>query len=741
MLLNIRNTLHTIVSKTLPVALFLCMLASCSTTRSLQEGEYRLAKNTVNVTNGKNSDAKDVQSYIKQKPNPSFAFGWNPFLVVYNWAGRYDNNFLDRLCHKIGTPPVVYDPAQVDESIENIKNHLEYIGYYDSKVDSDVQVDGKKVKVEYNVTLGKRYKISTIGYSVPDGEFRQDFSADSANITIKPGDYLSESNLEKETERSAAYFRRHGYYGFTKNFYSFTADTLAGNDTCYLQMTINNYTRNETPENARPLVKYKIGDVTISHDKDLKFNEKVLKNMNTLRPGALYDERDVNNTYARLSALKLFSGVNMQLTPRDSEYVDCDISLTQSRMQGFKVNLEASTNSSGLIGISPQFSYFHKNIFRGGQWLNLSFLGNFQFKANDRSIHSNELGVTANLSFPEFLGLPNSMFQGALIPRTEINASYNYQSRPEYTRNMISSSFGYTGSVKNFYYQFEPLRAKIVKLNHLDPNFYETLINNIFLRDAYQDHFDAGTSITAYYTTTSDLNPKVSFRYIRAQIDVSGNVMSLFNNAMGKDEYGHHLVWGTPYSQYFRTEITLGNTFVFGANDRQALAMRLQGGIGKAYGNSQSLPLERQFYCGGANSMRGWQARDLGPGRMKSNEMFSIPSQTGDMKLEANLEYRFPMFWKLYGALFTDVGNIWTVRQDESDELGLAKFSMKNFGKSLAANWGLGVRVDLNFLILRIDMGIKMHDPSLEKGERWFGPDRWFSKDGFAVHFGVGYPF
>ncbi len=680
---------------------FVLAVSSCSTTRSLQEGEYRLAKNTVNVTNGKNADTKDVQSYIKQKPNPSLVFGWNPFLVIYNWAGRYDNNFLDRFCHKIGTPPVVYDPTQLDESIENICKHLEYIGYYDSKVNSDVEVSGRKVKVKYNVTLGKRYKISTIQYSIPEGEFRQDFSADSVNIMIKPGDYLSESNLEKETERSAAYFRRHGYYGFTKNFYSFTADTLARNDTCGLLMTINNYTRNETPENARPLVKYKIGDVTISHDKDLKFNEKVLRNMNTLRPGALYDERDVNNTYARLSALRIFSGVNMQLTPRDSEYVDCAISLTQSKTQGFKVNLEGSTNSSGLIGISPQFSYFHKNIFRGGQWLNLGFLGNFQFKSNDRKVHSNELGVTANLSFPEFLGLPNSMFKGALIPRTEINTSYNYQSRPEYTRNMISGSFGYSGSLKNFYYQFEPLRAKIVKLYHLDTDFYETLKNNLFLRDAYQDHFDAGSSLTAYYTTCSDLNPKVSYRYVRFQFDVSGNVMSLFNGGMSKDAYGHHLIWGTPYSQYVRAELTLGNTFVFGGSERQSIAMRFLGGIGKAYGNSQSLPLERQFYSGGANSMRGWQARDLGPGRMKGNKMFSIPSQTGDMKLEANLEYRFPMFWKLYGALFTDVGNIWTIREEESEDWNLAKFSMKNFGKSLAANWGLGVRVDLNFLMRR----------------------------------------
>lgn len=727
----------------LPAAFFLCALASCSTTRSLQEGEYRLAKNKVVVTSEKGFNATNLDSYIKQKPNSSLAFGWNPFLIVYNWAGRHDNNFLDRLCHKIGTPPVVYDPAMVDESVESIRNHLEYIGWYDSDVTSDVEVDGRKVKVTYNIKPGKRYRIGNISYSVPEGEFQNDFSADSANISIRKGDWLSEEALQKETERSSAYFRRHGYFGFTKNFYTFEADTLSGGDTCSLSMTINEYTRNESPENARPLVKYKIGDVTISHDKDLKFNEKVLRNMNTLTPGKIYDEKDVNNTYSRLSALRLFSGVNIQLNPRDSQYVDCDISLTQSRMQGLKFNLEASTNSNGLIGISPQVNYFHKNIFRGGQWLNLGFLGNFQFKSSNRDIHSNEFGVTASLSFPEFLGLPNSMFKGALVPRTEINASYNYQNRPEYTRNMISGSFGYSGTVNDrFSYQFYPLTAKIVRLHDLDSTFYSNLSNNPFLRDAYQNHFDAGTSIMLFYTTCSDLNPKVSYRYARLQFDISGNVLSLFNRYMEKDKFGSHLIWGTPYSQYVRAELTLGNTFVFGRNNRQALAMRLMGGIGKAYGNSTSLPLEKQFYSGGANSMRGWQAREIGPGKSKRNAMFSIPSQTGDMKLEANIEYRYPLFWKLYGALFFDVGNIWTIRNVDDDiNWRESKFRWSKFGESLAANWGFGVRLDLNFLILRLDMGIKMHDPSQDFGERWYGPDRWFKHDGFALHFGVGYPF
>ncbi len=715
---------------------------SCSTTRVLGDGQFRLADNKVVVDNDRKFNTKEIESYIKQKPNSYIIFGWNPFLNIYNWSGKNADKGINKFLRKIGTAPVVYQPSQVEASVENINRHLEYLGYYGSDVRSEVRVNGKRVTVTYSVTLGRRYRIGNVSFAVPDGEFKEDFYADTAAVSIRPGDFLSEDALEKETERAASMFRRKGYFGFTKNYFSFEADTLARRDTADLLMTVKEYTRNQTAEYARPHRKYFFGDVSISYDNDLKFNDRVLKNICTIRPGAMYDEREVNTTYSRLSALRLFSGVNVALNPRDSGIVDCDISLTKSRMQGFKVNLEGSTNSTGLIGISPQVSYYHKNIFHGGQWLNLGFLGNFQFKYDDRSVKSNEFGVSAGLSFPEFLGLPNSIFHGPSLPRTEINASYNYQNRPEYTRNMISTSFGYSGSLREgkFYYQFYPIQAKIVRLSNLDQNFYTTLSGNPFLRDAYQNHFDVGSGLVAYYTTSTALVPKETYEYARLQLDASGNVLSLFNKAMKSDEYGSRLIWNTPYSQYIRTELTLGKTFVFGKNGGQALAIRLLGGVGYAYGNSSTIPFEKQFYSGGANSMRGWQARSLGPGNSKADTTFVIPSQTGDVKLEANLEYRFPMFWKLCGAVFTDVGNIWTLKETDGDDGSHTHFDLKNLAASLAADWGLGLRVDLNFLILRIDMGMKLYDPSQDT-DRWRAPSQWLKKDGYSLHFGVGYPF
>ena len=717
------------------------LVCSCSTTRVLEDGQYRLAKNSVEVTNDKKFNPKEIEKYIQQKSNSYILFGWNPFLNIYNWSGKNSDGFASNLFRKIGEAPVVYSPSQVEASIENIKRHLEYLGYYNSQVDSDVKVNRRNVDVTYNVTLGKRYKIDEITFSIPEGEFSKDFFADTANLSFKKGDYLSESVLEQETERSAAWMRRNGWFGFTKNYYSFEADTLERRDTANLLMMIKEYTRNQSPDNARPFHKDTFGHVDMTWDRDLVFNRRVLRNMNTIVPGEIYDEEEVNTTYSRLSALKLFNSVNVSLNPRDSlDIVDCDISLTRSRMQGFKVNLEGSTNSNGLVGVSPQLSYFHKNIFHGGQWLNLSFLGNFQFKSSDRRVHSDEFGVSGSISFPKTLGLPNTLFTGPNIPRTEVSASFTYQNRPEYTRNMISTSFGYTGSFSRnrFSYQFFPVQAKIVRLDHLDPAFYNTLAGNPFMRDAYQNHFDLGSSVMLYYTSCPDLIPRVSYQYVRFQLDASGNVLSLFNKSMKRDQYGSRMIWGTPYSQYLRSEVTYGKTVVLGKNSNRAIALRVLGGIGHAYGNSVTMPFEKQFYSGGANSMRGWQARTLGPGRAPTDTSFVIPSQTGDVKLEVNLEYRFPLFWKLYGALFTDIGNVWTLKATEDAKD--SQFRLDDFQNSMASDIGFGIRMDLNFLILRLDLGMKTYDPS--KGDNaYYDVSEWLSKDSYAIHFGVGYPF
>ena len=711
----------------------LAVLVSCSTTRVLGEDEYRLEDNTVTIDSYTSElSTADIKTYIRQQPVKTLVFGWSPGLSIYNWAGDSDG-FFARLLRKMGKAPTVNNPSSIQNSIDNISRHLEYLGYYGSKVSARVDTLGKKVKVNYHIIPGKQYRINNISYSLPESdEFMESFMADSLNSLLKVGTVLSEKLLEEESERSAGEMRKKGFYGFTKNQYFFVADTLTDPDRTKLDYGIRSYTRGGGEKNAQPIRKYRIGEVTITHPKSLKLRPAVLEQLNTVKPGAVYNEQAVNNTYNRLSSLKVLNSVSVGMTPRDSAIVDCEMSLSQSKLQGFKVNFETSFHSTGLMGVSPQLNYFHKNIFHGGEWLNVSLMGNFQFKVNDPDVHSNEWGISTSLDIPRMLWRPYSKIRGTSIPHTDFKAAYNYQSRPEFTRNIASFAMGFTGSARRnrILYEVNPLSVSYVSLSDMDAEFSSTLDKNPFMRYSYQDHLDAGVSGTLYYSTSMDLVPKDTYHYARLSLDLSGNVLSAFKGMMEKNGSGQGMILGAPFSQYIRGEITLGKT-VFFDRSSNSIAARVLAGAGYAYGNSTALPYEKQFYCGGANSLRGWQARSVGPGFDPLNESFSIPSQTGDLKFEANLEYRMRLVSKLEGAVFVDAGNVWNMAADEKID----------FIGSIAGDWGLGLRLNLNFILIRIDAGFKVHDPSLESGMRWVAPDRWLKKNGYALHFGVGYPF
>ena len=709
----------------------LLTVISCSTTRSLPDGSYRLAANKVEFKGREKIAPKEVTQYVRQQPNSSIIFGWSPSLSVYNWSDGSGRG-INKLWEKIGVPPVVFDYTLVESSRSNIAGHLEYLGYYHAKVDSDVAYRGRKATVKYIVELGDRIPIDSLVFEVPEGRFAEEFRADSVNVTVKVGDYLCEKDLEAETVRGTAVFRNLGYYDFNKTNYFFEADTLTERTTLYYR--IRNYSRGATPTDT-PLAKYRIGKVNISHPADIPFRESLLREFNIIRPGVLYNERMINATYARFSALKLFNNVSIEMSPSDSATVDCDIRLGGTDLLGFKANVEASTNSSGLLGFSPQLSFYHKNLFHGGEWLNLGFSGNWQTSPSSHA-HSSEFGISASLSFPRLLGYAVHRMRGENVPRTEIRSSFNYQNRPEYRRSLASLNFGYTGQFRrDWYYQVYPLQFNLVKLYAISDDFTSILREYPYLWDTFESHIDAGVGAMVYHTTDASVVPKTAYHYERLNLDVSGNLLSLFHNVLPTDPEGlnQHLLFGVPYKQYVRAELSLGRVFRFGWNDNNALALHLDVGAGWAYGNSTALPFEKQFYCGGANSMRGWQARTLGPGYESLSEFFVLPSQTGDFKLEADAEYRFPSFWKLEWAIFAEVGNVWTL-----GDSGLGKLDLP---RNLAADWGIGLRVNLDFILLRLDAGFKVHDPARPEGERWLGPKGWFAPGGAALHFGVGYPF
>lgn len=769
-------------------AVLVVLLWGCSTTRLIPQGESRLKDNSIKITNSRSYPASELEPYLKQKPNTYFIFGWNPFLSVYNWQNGKGGGW-DNFVTKLGEEPVIFDPSLVESSKENINNHLVYQGYYNNKVTDIVETKDKKTTVTYNVTLGKQYPIRDIEYRITDTLLAREFYADSLQNRIKTGGFLSEESLNNTSEEIAQALRNKGFYGFSKNYFYFTADTLGDKGVADLKVEIKDYTRNETPEQAKPHRIFHIGEVTmepirkpsnplvyqfsgdsviavpamnitrptdstlyhgikIKYRNNLLLRRKVLTRMNYVLPNSLYNEQQVADTYTRLSNLNLFSSVNIQMDQVDSNTVNCNMRLTASELQGYKLGLESSINSSGLFGISPSVSYYHKNLFKGAELFSISLMGDFQFGFNN-SKRATEFGASTSLSTPNFLLLPDKIFKSTNIPRTEFSLSYNFQERPEYTRNIISGSYSYVWSSRDkFFYKISPVQASIVKIYNMEEGFYDSL-KDPFLIHSYRDHFDLGMSTNFYYTTDSSPQPAHSYFYLRWQNDLSGNLLSLFNSAMPVNANGERLIWDSPYSQYYKTEASVVYTWKFGKKENHSIAARFLGGVGIGYGNSVTLPFEKLFWAGGAYSLRAWQARTVGPGYAKEDNSFTIPNQTGDMRLEANIEYRFPLFWNFEGALFADAGNVWNIKRDYSakgssgeDEIitrsaeGLFEFD--SFYRHIATDWGVGLRLNLGFVLLRLDMGMKIYDPAEDD---WKGPRSWLRKGNYGVQFGVGYPF
>ena len=415
----------------------------------------------------------------------------------------------------------------VDASIDNIKSHLDYLGFYNSDVSSEITKTGRRVKVQYTVTPGRQYRIDSIRYNVPEGAFGDEFRADLPNTAIKKGDFLSEHLLETESDRGAEFFRNNGYYTFNNGHYFFFADTVSIPGSAVLDYEIRDYSRQDGPSTASALRKFNFGDVTISHAGNIKVNEKFVKSFNSIHPGELYSDKIVNSTYNRFSALKTFNSVNVELNQKDSSTVDCNINLSASSMQGFKVNFETSSSSNGLIGLSPQFSYFHKNLFHNGERFDISLSGDFQFRPKDKT-RSNEFGMSTKLSLPGIIFVSNNVFKGNNIPRTEIGLSFNYQNRPEYTKSAISGDLGFTaGTVSGMQFKFNLLQLGFVKVFAISDEFAKTLEKNPLLKYSYQSHLDSGVGLQFVNSNASSSVPKESYHFEYGKIDLSGNLMSL----------------------------------------------------------------------------------------------------------------------------------------------------------------------------------------------------------------------
>ena len=546
--------------------LLIAGLQSCASAKfasMVPEGQHYLAKNKIVIKNSKEVRSSDLSKYLTQIPAKSTGIGFSV----------------------LKAEPVIFDSTLVVTSIDAINNRLEYLGFYDSQTEASTSYEGKRANVTYEVTLGKQYPMKEITYNVADSVMDDIYARNRVKTLIKEGDRLAESVLELESQRMATVYRDNGYYGFSKNYFFFFADTTTTRDSSLLWVELRDYTRNESPSAARPHTRYEIGNVSIVPQGNLKVKSDFLQYLNLIEPRTPYSETVINNTYTRFTSNRLFSTVNIEMTPRDSSIVDCAILLSPSKIQSIGFDLQGSVNSTGLFGVNPSVTYSHKNLFGGGEYFTMAVGGNWQFMFGNPA-YTNEFSLASSLSFPRFLFAPSQWFKGPVLPRTNVSLSYNHQKRPEYDRSIIASSYGYSfNPTSNITIEWTPIRANVVNVYDMDSTFFKSLSSS-YLQYSYMTHVDIGGGINAYYTSNTATNPKETYFYVRFSGNVAGNLLNTLDPLMKQNAAGQSLILNVPYAQYARGEINLVRTTFFGNSGNLALATRLAGGMGYAYGNS-----------------------------------------------------------------------------------------------------------------------------------------------------------
>lgn len=745
------------------------------------------------------TDDKDgIEYYIRQSPNKRI-LGMDFYVWVYEKIDTTKNNWWNRFKAQIGEEPVIYDQSLTDISVKNLSTYLNTRGYFSSKV--DVKVDTtrrhRRAEITYTIHQGEPMRINRLEYEILDKSVESLILADTSNTLLRHGEILDISHLDEERERIATNLNNQGFYDFTVNNISYNVDTLIGNNRADVQMVVNpklaGYSVMGAPQWEDNSV-YRLRNINVypTYDPTLRMSEgfksganidttyfyglniirdvdatprlrdAVLRRTIPLYPSFIYSAEQVDKSYNELMSLGFFRNAKIEFTPVDSEasyvsyiahegnndvmvntresYLDCNIYCTPALKQSVKVELEA-TSTSTFYGMGATLGYSNSNVFRGAEAFDISagFGWEFMYARDVKKRSAHEFSITAGLSFPRFLApVYPSPESNIWQPRTRLELSFDYQNRPYYCRNLFSARWAYSWNLgRRSSFVLRPIDINWIDVKSVDEDFLAD-IDNMYLRTSFESQLNAGLSASYVYNTQRS-SKEMDGTALRLNLETSGNLIqgleSLFSHhAEGKN---HYEILGIRYSQYVRADLNLRHKIDFGHN--LALAGRIFGGIGVTYGNSAgySIPFDRMFYCGGANSMRGWAPRTLGPGNKAQVTDAVYPAQVGDVRLEANVEFRFPIWWIFHGATFIDVGNVWYLRNTQGSAPEEV-FHFNKFYKQLGVNTGLGLRIDAYFVILRIDWGLQLHNPGWAEGERWIHNFKW---DNMAINFGVGYPF
>lgn len=771
------------ISLSLAMALALLLSTSCSSTKHVPDGRLLLDDVKINILDEKKELRQaDLINYLRQQPNHKVLGGLKLQLAVYNISGRDSSKWFNRWVRRVGSAPVLYDHTLTLASAKQLRTALSNKGYLHSTVHVDTlcRPDKKKIRVNYNVTLGARHFVDSIGFNIPDSTLSRLILADSAQMRVKPGVPFDRTTLDEDRQAITDRLRNRGYYAFNKEYVTYTADTAENSQQVKLTMNLMPPYKNKKYEyytshapfyfrnvtfvtNYNPLVQhdnqqYSAADTVRYKNISILYDEHYLRpgvidECSFLEPGKPYSNIAVDKTYQAFARLGIVKFVNIEIVPvgefDGKTWLDAFVLLTKNRSQTVSLSLEG-TNSEGDLGFGIGTGYQHRNIGRGSEILNAKFRmsyeslsGDFSGLINDNySEYAGEVGIT----FPKFVcPFLKKSFKQKILASTELTTQFNYQERPEYTRIIAGIGWKYHWSERQSRtrHTFNLLDLNYVYLPKSRSDFLDSITNPL-LRYSYENHFIMRTGYSFYHTNKRQASALGAQFYqpnvytFRAAVESAGSLLYGISKMVGqkKSSTGSYEIFGINYSQYAKVDADYSITH--NLNPRSSLAFHVGAGVAIPYGNSTVIPFEKRFYAGGANSVRGWGVRTLGPGSYDGlNSMNSFIYQCGDIRLDINIEYRAKLFWVLELGAFVDAGNIWTIRDYEDQPGGV--FRIDEFYKQIALSYGLGLRLDFTYFMLRFDLGMKAYNPATNQ-VRWPLVSPQWKRDS-AFHFSVGYPF
>lgn len=742
MIKRIINRLQKIVSTLIIVV----TITACSASKFIPEGSYLLDDVKIK-SDTKNIETSQLEPYIRQKGNSKWFSLFKVPLGTYALSGRDTTKWINRKLQALGEGPVLFDSLQAEQTCNDLSNVLHGMGYIKAQVDYALKREKKKkVKVIYNLHPGKRYHISSINYDIQDKNIDSVLKNKKFHSTnLRIGMPFMVSVLDNEREQITDFLNNNGYVNFHKDFISYSADTISGSTDIDITLHLHKFISGNGEEETEHK-QYTIGKINYHANGDfdkIPLRKSVLEENTIIEAGKLYNTDELQKTYNRFGRLPIVKYTNIKFTERpDSNILDCNIGISTNKINSISFQPEG-TNTAGDLGAAASLTYENRNIFRGAETFSIKLRGAFEAITGLEGYQNQdyeEYSLEAKLLFPQFV-VPflSKKFKKQSTAMSELTVSYNMQNRPEFHRRVFTASWRYRWndiSGKKSY-KFDLIDLNYIYMPWISTTFKEEYLDDVnnrnsILRYNYEDLFIMKLGFGMSFNNGDEA--------YKINVETSGNFLSGISHLLGskRNEDNQYTLFNIAFAQYVKGDFDYTKIIMFDRNNSLALHAGL--GIAYPYGNSKILPFEKRYFSGGANSVRGWSVRGLGPGKFKgTNGAIDFINQTGDIKLDLNIELRSFLFWKVYGAAFIDAGNIWTIRAYEEQPGG--QFRFKDFYKQIAVAYGLGIRFNFDFFILRFDMGMKAINPAYNSNNEHyaiFHPD--FSRD-FAFHFAVGLPF